>query len=141
MKNISNEISCIPIEFSTIYRLSGNNDTFPICTEQVVKNFNKAFSLFPDLLDTCSKTCKTFQYSGSMKQYHNFTNNSREVHLEYWFNHKDEMEVFEEYQIYEITSVIGSIGGTLGLFVGFSFFDISTKLINFLKYHFLNISY
>ena len=73
-----------------------------------------------------------------MKQYHNFTNNSRVVHLSYWFNHEDEVEVFEEYQIYEITSVIGSIGGTLGLFVGFSFFDISTKLINIFKDIFLN---
>ena len=62
------------------------------------------------------------------------------MYLSYWFNHKDEVEVFEEYQIYEITSVIGSIGGTLGLFVGFSFFDISTKLINILKDHFLNVS-
>ena len=140
MKNISNDISCIPIEFSTIYMLSGNNDTFPTCTEQVVKNFNKAISVLPDLLDTCSRACKTFQYTGTMKQYHNFTNSSKEVYLSYWFNHKDEVEVFEEYQIYEITSVIGSIGGTLGLFVGFSFFDISTKLINILKDHFLNVS-
>ena len=140
MKNISNEISCIPIEFSTIYSVSGVDNTLPICTEQVVENYNKAFSLFPNLLDTCSKACETFQYTGTMKQYHNFTNNSRVVHLSYWFNHEDEVEVFEEYQIYEITSVIGSIGGTLGLFVGFSFFDISAKLINIFKDHFLNLN-
>ena len=136
----NNNISCLPIEFSTIYRLAGNEFTFPLCTEQVVKNYNKAISVLPDLLDTCSKACKTFQYTGTMKQFHNFINNSRDVQLSYWFNSENEVEVFEEYQIYEITSVIGSIGGTLGLFVGFSFFDISTKLINTLKNHFLNVS-
>ena len=141
MKNMSNNnISCLPIEFSTIYRLAGNEFTFPLCTEQVVENYNKAISVLPDLLDTCSKACKTFQYTGTMKQFHNFINNSRDVQLSYWFNSENEVEVFEEYQIYEITSVIGSIGGTLGLFVGFSFFDISTKLINTLKNHFLNVS-
>ena len=72
-------------------------------------------------------------------QFTSFTNNSREVYFGYWFNYEDEVEVFEEYLIYEITSVIGSIGGTLGLFVGFSFFDISAKLINIFKDHFLNL--
>ena len=139
MKNISNEISCLPIEFSTIYRLAGNETTFPLCTEQVVQNFNKARNVMPDLLGKCSKACTTFQYTGKIKQFHNFTNNSREVILGYWFNFEDEVEVFEEYQIYEITNVIGSIGGTLGLFVGFSFFDISTKLINIFQNNFLKV--
>ena len=136
----NNNISCLPIEFSTIYRLAGNDITFPLCTEQVVENYNKAISVLPDLLDTCSKACKTFQYTGTMKQFHNFINNSRDVQLSYWFNSENEVEVFEEYQIYEITSVIGSIGGTLGLFVGFSFFDMSTKLINIFQNNFLNVN-
>ena len=73
-------------------------------------------------------------------QFTGFTNNSRDVYIGYWFNYEDEVEVFEEYLIYEITSVIGSIGGTLGLFIGFSFFDIFAKLINIFKDHFLNFN-
>ena len=73
-------------------------------------------------------------------QLRGFTNNSRDVYIGYWFNYEDEVEVFEEYLIYEITSVIGSIGGTLGLFIGFSFFDVSAKLINIFKDHFLNFN-
>ena len=140
MKDISNDTSCIPIEFSTLYGLSSNNHSFPLCTEQVLQNFQKALA-FQELFDTCSKACTTFQYTGEMNsQFTGFTNNSREVYIGYWFNYEDEVEVFEEYLIYEITSVIGSIGGKLGLFVGFSFFDISTNLINILKDHFLNFN-
>ena len=73
-------------------------------------------------------------------QFTGFTNNSRHVYIGYWFNYEDEIEVFEEYLIYEITSVIGSIGGTLGLFIGFSFFDMSTKLINIFQNNFLNVN-
>ena len=110
MKNISNYISCIPIEFSTIYRLAGYDDKFPLCTEHVVQNFYKAISVLPDLLGTCPRSCTTFQYTGTMKQYGNHVNNSREVILGYWFSYEDELQIYEEYLIYEITSVIGSIG-------------------------------
>ena len=96
---------------------------------------------FQELFDTCSKACTTFQYTGEMhSQFTGFTNNSRDVYIGYWFNYEDEVEVFEEYLIYEITSVIGSIGGTLGLFIGFSFFDVSAKLINIFKDYFLNFN-
>ena len=145
MKNISNDISCIPIEFSTLYGLSSNDHSFPLCTEQALQNFKKTFVAwsiaFQELFDTCSKACTTFQYTGEMNsQLRGFTNNSRHVFIGYWFNYEDEVEVFEEYLIYEITSVIGSIGGTLGLFIGFSFFDMSTKLINIFQNNFLNVN-
>ena len=140
MKNISSEILCIPIEFSTLYELSSNNHSFPLCTEQVPQNFQKALA-FQELFDTCSKACTTFQYTGEMNaQFTGFTNDSKEAYIGYWFNYEDEVEVYEEYLIYEITSVIGSVGGTLGLFVGFSFFDISAKLINIFKDYFLNFN-
>ena len=140
MKNISNDISCTPIEFSTLYGLSSNNHSFPLCTEQVLQNFKKALA-FRELFDTCSKACTTFQYTGEMNaQFTGFTNDSKEAYIGYWFNYEDEVEVFEEYLIYEITSVIGSIGGTLGLFIGFSFFDMSTKLINIFQNNFLNVN-
>ena len=121
-----------------MYGLSSNNHSFPLCTDQVLQNFQKALA-FQELFDTCSKACATFQYTGEMNsQFTGFTNNSREVYIGYWFNYEDEVDMFEEYLIYEITGVIGSIGGTLGLFIGFSFLDISKKLINIFRKKFLN---
>ena len=38
--------------------------------------------------------------------------------------------VYEEYLITDFTVVLGSVGGTLGLFIGFSFFNIISYLID-----------
>ena len=37
-----------------------------------------------------------------------------------------------EYAIYDTLSLVGTIGGTLGLFVGFSFYDFIAMIIDFL---------
>ena len=42
-------------------------------------------------------------------------------------------KLYEEYLIYDIIGMVGSVGGTLGLFTGFSFAYIVTLLINFAK--------
>ena len=125
---------CIPIEYTSIFRLSDNNVPFTLCTEQL-GFMNKEIL---EILDKCSKACTTFQYSGTIVTFPGVFNNSRTIGLGYWFNGENEMAVSEEYLIYEITGVIGSIGGTLGLFVGFSFLDLSTKLIDIFKKKFLN---
>ena len=37
----------------------------------------------------------------------------------------------EEYLIIDFYGMVGVVGGTLGLFVGFSFFDVITRLMKF----------
>ena len=37
-----------------------------------------------------------------------------------------------EYAVYDTLSLVGTIGGTLGLFVGFSFYDFIAMIIDFL---------
>ena len=39
------------------------------------------------------------------------------------------MEVQEEYLIHDSMSIIGSVGGTLGLFIGFSFSKVLSFII------------
>ena len=39
-------------------------------------------------------------------------------------------QIHEEYLLYDETGVIGSLGGTLGLFIGFSFRDIIIYLLD-----------
>ena len=121
--------------------MSGTNSSFTLCTKAGEENFNKSNNLLWNIIDECSKACTTFQYRGETKiKGHGSTNNSRIIDLGYWFNNENEVKVFQEYMIYEITSVIGSIGGTLGLFVGFSFLDLSTRLINIFKDNFINVN-
>ena len=42
-------------------------------------------------------------------------------------------QIHEEYLLYDITGAIGSIGGTLGLFIGFSFRDTIAILLDKIK--------
>ena len=130
---IVSKYKCLPIEYTNIFKLSDTNLPFTACIEQ--SGFMNKELL--EILDKCSKACTTFEYSGTIVTHPEVFNNSRSTGLGFWFNGENEMAASEEYLIYEITGVIGSIGGTLGLFIGFSFLDISKKLINIFKKKFL----
>ena len=43
-----------------------------------------------------------------------------------------ERKIFQEYYIYDGLAMVGSIGGSLGLFIGFSFFDFLSLILDFL---------
>ena len=43
---------------------------------------------------------------------------------------REEIQVQTEYLIYDFNGLLGFIGGTLGLFIGFSFYGLLTDLIN-----------
>ena len=44
-----------------------------------------------------------------------------------------ELQVKEEYVIYDFVGMISSIGGNLGLFIGFSFFDAFCWLLDLIQ--------
>ena len=41
-----------------------------------------------------------------------------------------EVQVNEEYKVYDFTGILGSVGGSLGLFIGFSFLDMILRIID-----------
>ena len=43
---------------------------------------------------------------------------------------REEIQVQTEYLIYDFNGLLGFIGGTLGLFIGFSFYGLLTDIIN-----------
>ena len=51
----------------------------------------------------------------------------------YYFLSKNETKVFEEYLIHDLISMIGSVGGTFGLFIGFSFNNVVSNIIYQIK--------
>ena len=48
------------------------------------------------------------------------------------FAKPNEVKVYEEYLIYDVVSMLGAIGGTMGLCIGFSFLDVARTLSSFL---------
>ena len=95
--------------------------------------FNSALN---EVLEKCPKNCENVQYNGKST----FLLQTDEDHTysrkwNYAFANK-KIEVEEEYIIMDETGVIGAVGGTLGLFIGFSFRDITGLLIDGLKWVF-----
>ena len=51
----------------------------------------------------------------------------------FWNFPTNKIVVNQEYLVYDWFGMIGSIGGTLGMFLGFSFLDSIYSLINYLQ--------
>ena len=41
-----------------------------------------------------------------------------------------DINVLEEYPIYDLSGMLGSIGGSLGICVGFSIFDVLSRIVD-----------
>ena len=60
-------------------------------------------------------------YSWGKKNWANFA---------YEIDPQEEVTVFQEYVVYDAIGIVGSVGGTLGMFIGFSFTGFISSLIN-----------
>ena len=124
--HLTRHMSCLPIDFETIKQLSGNF-TIPMCSEPA--EFSQWYEMV-DLLNIakqfCKKSCKITNYKGISK-----------IWIEYSYI-SNEIQVQHEYFIYGIDELIGSVGGILGLFIGFSFVDFLLKIINSVKDNVIN---
>ena len=72
-----------------------------------------------------------------MKSLDGYFNNFKYTGLDYLFL-SGYIEVHKEYLVYEMDDVIGSIGGTLGLFIGFSFLGLLKHFFETIKNHLIN---
>ena len=97
----------------------------------IENNFTKIVNL------RCKHACTILQYSGmevaafslgSLSKTHNIYEGR------YRFENADnKMKVFHEYLIYDSMGMIGSVGGTFGMFIGFSMTGVISSIIEFFK--------
>ena len=76
----------------------------------------------------CTKPCEIINYRGSIIQYRNENTSFDEA--KFWIETGSSRSVGKELLVYDTNDMIGSIGGSLGLFLGFSFFGIISSLID-----------
>ena len=102
--------------------------------EELECSIEIAKSVFANITETnvCLKSCSILQYSGKV-QYKETHDDEHSVELKYRFANPKSVKVHEEYLIYDGIGLIGSVGGTLGMFIGFSFTGVVTSFINFIK--------
>ena len=86
---------------------------------------------------TCPKNCTTLEYTGrpTLKQ----QNDEKDFKKEYQWSimmASNKTQVYQEYVVYDAMGLVGNIGGTLGLFLGFSFRDFILMSIDYLRNQF-----
>ena len=134
MANISN--ICLPESLLSLRANGTDVDYIPQCnsTEETAEAFWEIFDEFENV--DCAKLCSILEYSGKIdywdpKSDSETPNTTFAITIR--FAHPATLKVFEEYLIYDIIGLVGSVGGTLGMFIGFSFIDIVSRVFSLLR--------
>ena len=77
----------------------------------------------------CQTSCQQLQYSGKIKNFPTQVND--DIELAFRFPSTKILN-YEEYLIYDFNGMIGAVGGSLGMFLGFSFLDFVFSFIDFI---------
>ena len=122
----SGHIICIPAIHQTLVKMAFNG-SFELC-EEGQENYRmvlKVLDILSHAIKTCPISCTRTEYVArqSKVQY------SYPGLLLYWHFESTNVQVYQEYLIYDEIGMIGSIGGLLGLFLGFSFLNVTSYFI------------
>ena len=112
------------------------NETLPFCDnlkdekcniDLLVLGFNQA-------LTDCKMQCKITEYTAKISKLAWTVNQYGNRSSDIWILHSSASRTrTEEYLIYDEIGMIGNVGGSLGLFVGFSFFGAFSDCLDFLR--------
>ena len=120
---------CLPASLADI---GFHNSGIPVCQSEKEQKcaFNVTwYDVFSPSI--CPKPCTLLEYSGKIDYWQEKTiSQKNNFNLKIKYGAPEVVIVHEEYLITDFTGVVGSVGGTLGLFIGFSFFNIVTYLID-----------
>ena len=83
------------------------------------------------------RPCNILEYQG-YKTFEEKIGNNKSIILEYSFAPPFLSSVQQEYLIFDITGMIGSVGGALGMCIGFSFSGVTTIVLDLIKARILN---
>ena len=111
--------TCLPILYESLVKFQ-NFKNYTICNYQ--QDDEDLHNALWAIKSNCSLPCTTLSYTGQNNDAVDYEFNERHVGIGFFLS-KDR-EVQEEYLITDVTGFIGYAGGTLGLFVGFSFYDV-----------------
>ena len=98
----------------------------------------KAYFQYSEMYKTtfCPNLCSITHYHGKIDKIWNQQNNLNNIYRFYYsFSPPRSIKVSEEYLVYDTFGMIGNVGGTLGVFIGFSFIDAITWIINYLQFN------
>ena len=127
--------SCYLPMHKTLMEVDGKSR--PECTNSRDIQCQRTFYLVAEnnMGESCLDPCEKFEYRGSVQNQEGFNNKALTLMI---MLNTNEVSVFEKYLLFDLSTFIGSVGGSLGLFIGFSYFDFASMLIDFMANRFFN---
>ena len=119
---------CLPYSFPMF-----QNSNIPLCITD--EEYNCAHSKVNIIMEkitktrACPKLCTVFQYSARETLKWKILQDAPD-HIRFWYGLQQPSNVMvnEEYLIYDTITMISSVGGTLGMCIGFSFTNIIANI-------------
>ena len=130
---------CYPLYYKDLVTLAAHQN-LTIC-QTFLENSQMKSKLFEFLIESnsfqkCKPFCSFYGYKGKISQrqggFASEIGGSNSVTFIYSWQSTDLM-ISQEYLVYDIIGIIGSIGGSLGLFLGFSFLEFIIGILNNLE--------
>ena len=124
--------------YSTPFCQTGTDEK---CAKQLFKKRQSDVTFennFTKIIDSkCKQSCTILQYSAlevgsGPKKALDESHDLYEFRYEFG-NADNKMKAFHEYLIYDSMGMIGSVGGTFGMFIGFSMTGVISTIIEFFK--------
>ena len=116
------------------------NDIFPPCgnTDAYTCAFNNIHNYWLDfkISHGYKKPCMVLEYQG--KKTYDWDDEKYQTAIEYKFAPPMMTNVQQEYLIFDTIGMIGSVGGTLGMCIGFSFSGVTTYILDFILARIMN---
>ena len=113
-----------------------NDGTIPDCRDLKEEKciFDLLNAKFSSIMPLCKEQCQNLEYSGSITEAGlvttNFPNDIGQRIDLLLLSTNLYRTIKEEYKIYDEVGLIGSIGGSLGLFLGFSFYGVLSDVLD-----------
>ena len=124
---------CIPIYAQSV--MENIDHDIPQCSNDDeeycmigLENYKKYMELKSECLKQCNNKAATLDISRVLSKPVYYIG---DVQLELYFHVAPETVSYKEYLIYDGITMFGSIGGSLGLFVGFSLFDSLSLVLDY----------
>ena len=131
---VYNDTLCLIPGLKTIYKLANKSKFIPMCGKVTLADWR--WQRMVKLMQECFEPCDTLEFQGIIRKSRK-GNTTKSLLMHVSFNSYN-VEVHEEYLVYNEVDLVGIIGGTMGLFIGFSFSGFMTYIITFLNDYFLS---
>ena len=84
------------------------------------------------LVKDCNSSCTQLQYVGQNTFSKGRGKSANEIRVSYDFL-SNEVQIIEEYLMFGVNDLIGTIGGHSGLFIGFSFYGFVSHILGYFQ--------